>query len=152
MNREQAKIIGHMSDETLSTLDRQDLIEKRDILGAIAEGIKVEFICPVTSDVKPVDKCLSYTRRCYRITTPKITFNGVEIDAPIKDAYSIADEGVVWALGFCSATCKLEPKPIGRNQAVYVLKGTMAGICWETYEACQLYCDTHNKMMGVGND
>jgi hypothetical protein len=152
MNREQAKIIGQMSDGQLEAVGCAVYVKHKEAIIAFGNGAHLEY--KLSGD--NVWMCCKNPQfrydNDYRIVTPKITFNGVEIDAPIKDAYSIADGGTVWALGFCSATCKLEPKPIGRSQAVYVLKGTMAGICWKTYEACQLYCDTHNKMMGVSND
>lgn len=77
-----------------------------------------------------------------------IVFNGVEIDAPIKDAKEMPK--LVWTLGVCPDRRILEPKPVSRAAATHGNK--VVAIVWATEEACQLYCDQHNKMMGVGEE
>lgn len=143
MDREQAKLIGQMSDEQLKAVGKKCWIENRAFIVAFGNGGHVE--------VKVGDQWFRiYTpvfdssNKRYRIASPKIVFNGVEMDAPIKDKdanpdvkyYGAVFDGEAWHHRYQSygAICSLE---------------NVTPVWFERLEACLTYCDTHNKMMGV---
>jgi len=147
MNREDAKLIGQMSDEQLKAVGRRQYIIHRLSIISFGDGDVVESgECshgPWFKDENPFFE----GHRFYRIATPKIVFNGVEMDAPIKakDAnpdvkyYGALFDGEAWHHRYQSygAICSLE---------------NVTPVWFERLEACLTYCDTHNKMMGVGEE
>ena len=147
MNREQAKLIGAADDELLETLGYPEYIDQREFVVAFGRGENIE----VKKSNGEWKRAISITDTMtffggneYRIATPKITFNGVEIDAPIRE--KPFDSTPVWTQ--ITVNGLLEPRRLmGRAVEGYHVK---AGCVFATREACQLYCDTHNKMMGIG--
>lgn len=146
MNREQAKIIGQMSERQLSVISAvsgKDYKRWAKEIRAFGDGQIIES--------RPVGGVWCATEFLsidgdfeYRIATPKITFNGVEIDAPIKDYESAPD--YVWL-----AASTLEGHiPVHVERSSPPLPNFSAGRVFATKEACELYCDQHNKMMGIG--
>jgi len=141
MNREQAKIIGAMTDEQLKAVDLRHYIYLRDIIVAFGEGKRIQFNSGGWQDFTTKEIDFSYEPALYRIVTPKITFNGVEIDAPIDLTKHHRGREKVWHPR--NSMEGLEPLGCHRSSLMDY------SLAWKTEEACQLYCDTHNKMMGI---
>jgi len=148
MKREQAKIIGGMSDEQMEMVSNVMGFCRGHIDEIIAygKGAVIEFKMPYharwTSSEEEEPRFLS--NALCRIATPKITFNGVEIDAPIRD-YDSAPE---WIYITVVDDDGMEVRSINKahtNGKTHIA----ARKAWATAKACQLYRDTHNKMMGI---
>lgn len=142
MNREQAKIIGAMTDEQLEAIEKKCWIKNRQFIVAFGEGRTVMHACIAGERLSFKD-----ATKLYSIAAPKITFNGVEIDAPIEDVNCGLSD--VWTPSVKDKnSCVLAPEKwrAASATACYAIKERRA---WATEEACQLYCDTHNKMMGI---
>lgn len=143
MNREQAKVIGAMTDEQVKAvggLVGRDYVRDKELIASYGNGEDIEFCNHKRGEAWQVGghNYFGLDARL-RIVTPKIVFNGVEIDAPIDLTKNHNPKEMVWAVR--NSRQGFEPLECFRSSLMDY------SLAWVTKEACQLYCDTHNKMM-----